>query len=90
MRQLVTQRLANGLVVPVPVVRIRAQPELDHLAPVTVEAQRARLVRRVHGRVHLREQRDREAVRAHRSADPRVVAQALEEGEGAFRSGEVG
>ena len=90
MRQLMAQRLANRPVIPVPIVRIRAQAQLDDLASVAVETQRPALVRGMLGRVHLRQDADGEFVFAHAGFDARVVAQALEEAEGFLWVREVG
>ncbi|KAF4263729.1 hypothetical protein CNMCM8812_003899 [Aspergillus fumigatus] len=76
MRQLMAQRLANRPVIAVSVVRIRAQPQLDHLAFIPIQTERAGFARGMLGRIHLRQQRDREAVLCHGGADARVVTQA--------------
>ena len=88
-RQLVAERVPDDPVVAVPVVRVRPQPQLDDLAPVAVQAQGARFVRRVRGRVHLGQHADAELVFAHAGFDAGVVAQALEESLRAGRVGEV-
>lgn len=90
MRQLVTQRLPDDLVIPIPVEGIRAQAQLDDLAAVAVEAERAAVVRGVLGGVHFREDADGEAVRAHGGLDAGVGGEAGEEAVGAAGVGEVG
>ena len=89
-RQLVAQRPPDRRIVAVAVVGIGAQPQLNHLPAVAIQAQRARLVRRMHGRVHLGEQAHAELVLAHRRLDARVIAEALEEAEAALGLGEIG
>lgn len=90
MRQLMTQRLANNFIIPIPIIRIRAQPQLDHLAAVAVEAERAASVRGVLGGVHFCEDADGEAVRAHADFYTGVGGEAGEEAVGAGGVGEVG
>ena len=90
MRQFMTQRLADDLVIPIPIIRIRAQAQLDHLASVAIEAERAAFVRGVLGGVHLREDADGELVGAHAGFDAGVGGEAGEEAVGAGGVGEVG
>lgn len=90
MRQLMTQRFANNFIIPIPIIRIRTQPQLNHLAAVAVEAERAAFVRGVLGGVHLREDADGEAVGAHAGFDAGVGGEAGEEAVGAGGVGEVG
>ncbi|GFF30042.1 hypothetical protein IFM46972_02806 [Aspergillus udagawae] len=73
-RQLMTQRFANRPIIAVAVVRIRAQPQLDHLAFIPVQAERPGLAR---------------AVLCHGRADARVVAQAGQELQRPRRVGQV-
>jgi len=89
MRQLVTQCLPDSFVIPIPIVRIRSQAQLDDFAAVAVQPEGARLVRGVLGGIHLREEGDGEAVGGHGGADAGVVAEAGEEAEGFLRVGEV-
>lgn len=90
MGQLVAQGLADHLVVDVAVVGVGADPQLDDLAPVAVQPQRAALPRRVLHRVHLREHPDRELVLRHRRPDPRVRGQPLQVAQRPLRRREVG
>ena len=94
-RQFMTECIPNDLVIPISIVRVRPQPQFYDLASVPVQAQRARFVRRVVGRVHLRQHADAEFVFAHAGFDAGVVAQALEEllrarGAGKVAEGEDG
>lgn len=89
-RQLVTQRLSHRLVIPPPVIPVRAQPDLDHSPAVPVQSERlAPVGRSVPQRLHLRQQRHGPLALAHRGADAPVRAQALEEGEGRGGIGQV-
>ena len=78
-RQFMTERIPNDLVFPISVIRVRPQPQLYDLASIPIQTQRARFVRRVVGRVHLRQHADAKLVFAHAGFDTGVVAQALEE-----------
>ena len=88
-RQFMTERIPNDLVIPISIVRVRPQPQLYDLASIPVQAQRARFVRRVIGRVHFRQHADAEFVFAHAGFDAGVVAQTLEELLRARGAGEV-
>ena len=77
MRKLMTERAPNGAIIAVPVAGIGPQPQLNHLAAVPVQAERAGGVRRVPGRIHLGEEADGEAVAAHGGADAPVVGEAV-------------
>lgn len=90
MRQLMAQGIANCFVVPVSIVCVRAEPQLDDFALIAVQSECAGLLRGVHGRVHFGEERDAEFVGAHGGFDAGVVAEALEEAEGAVGIREVG
>ncbi len=90
MRQLMTQGAPDSLVIPIPVIGVSAQAQLDDLASVAVKAQRPPVVRRVRGRVHLGEEADGEAVGGHGGADAGVGGEAGEEGGGARGVREVG
>ena len=85
-----TQRAPDGLVVPVAVVRVGAQPQLNHLSSVPVQAERAGLVACVLDGIHLGEQADGEAVAEHCGADARVGSEPLEVGGRAGGVGEEG
>lgn len=90
MRQLMTQRLPDNFIVPIPIIRIRAQAQLDDFPAVAVEAQRARFVGGVLGGVHFGEEADAEVVGVHGGKDAGVGGEAGEEAVGAGGGGEVG
>lgn len=88
-RQLVAKRVPDDLVVPIPIIRIRPQSQLDDLASVPVQAQGARFVRRVLGGIHLGQDADTELVLAHACLDAGIIAQTLEEPLRTRQAGEV-
>lgn len=79
MRQLMHERLPHRLIVPPPIIPVRAQPDLNNLPLIPIQPQRLPLVRGVPRGLHLEQQAHRVLVLAHDVLDARVVAQPLEE-----------
>lgn len=52
-RELVAERFADDLVVPIPIVAICSQAQFDHLSSVSIEPERLGLVRGMLGGIHL-------------------------------------
>lgn len=90
MRQLMTKRIPHAPIIPIPIIRIGAQTQLDNFPPVAIQTERLAVVRGVDCRIHLREHADAEFALAHAGFYAGVGAQAFEVGEGAGGVGEVG